>query len=131
MDVRFESALQMKAVSPHLTGTEVACECRYYDQMHMIHDFQQLSAETPSGLLYQLSRLATTMPAQMFVTSALPSNRFHPCRLFGSWVFSQNNPPEGSGKDTKLPISRQRLCAEDLFGKSICCSRLIAFSKSV
>jgi AraC-like DNA-binding protein len=58
--VRFESALQMKAVSPHLTWTEVACECGYYDQMHMIHDFDQLSAETPSGLLYHLTNVYQT-----------------------------------------------------------------------
>ncbi len=53
--VRFESAAQKKASSPHLTWTEVACECGYYDQMHMIHDFEQLSTETPSGLLFHLT----------------------------------------------------------------------------
>jgi AraC-like DNA-binding protein len=48
--VRFESALQTKAVSPQLTWTDIAYEYGYHDQMHMIHDFQQLSTDTPSGL---------------------------------------------------------------------------------
>lgn len=55
--VRFESAAQKKVSLPHLTWTEVACDCGYYDQMHMIHDFEQLSAETPSGLLYHLTNV--------------------------------------------------------------------------
>jgi AraC-like DNA-binding protein len=67
--VRFESAVQKKASSPHLTWTEVACECGYYDQMHMIHDFEQLSTETPSGLLGHL--------ANVFESGLHPADKTH------------------------------------------------------
>jgi AraC-like DNA-binding protein len=60
--VRFESALQRKVASPSLTWTEVALEYGYYDQMHMIHDFEQLSTETPSGLLYHLENVFQSGP---------------------------------------------------------------------
>lgn len=49
--VRFESALKAKAASPHLSWMNVAHEFGYHDQMHMIHDFRQLSGEAPTSLL--------------------------------------------------------------------------------
>lgn len=52
--IRFESALKAKALSPHTSWTTVAHEFRYHDQMHMIHDFQQLSGETPTAILGQM-----------------------------------------------------------------------------
>jgi AraC-like DNA-binding protein len=52
--VRFESALKTKASSPHKSWTTVAHEFGYHDQMHMIHDFQQLSGKTPAGILAQM-----------------------------------------------------------------------------
>jgi AraC-like DNA-binding protein len=52
--VRFESALKTKVSSPHRSWTTVAHEFGYHDQMHMIHDFQQLSGETPTGILGQM-----------------------------------------------------------------------------
>jgi AraC-like DNA-binding protein len=51
--VRFEAALKAKAACPHMSWTLVAQEFGYHDQMHMIHDFQQLSGETPTGILRQ------------------------------------------------------------------------------
>ena len=51
--VRYESALETKAFSPETSWTTVAHRFGYHDQMHMIHDFQQLSGETPSGILAQ------------------------------------------------------------------------------
>jgi|SRR5947209_15124342 len=51
--VRFEAALKTKAALPHLSWTMVAHEFGYHDQMHMIHDFQHLSGETPTGILRQ------------------------------------------------------------------------------
>jgi AraC-like DNA-binding protein len=50
---RYESALETKALSPETSWTTVAHRFGYHDQMHMIHDFQQLSGETPSGILAQ------------------------------------------------------------------------------
>ena len=55
--VRFESALQAKATSPKLTWTDIAHEYGYHDQMHMIHDFHNLSTDTPSGLLKHLANI--------------------------------------------------------------------------
>jgi AraC-like DNA-binding protein len=52
--VRFESALKTKVSSPHRSWTTIAHEFGYHDQMHMIHDFQQLSGETPTGILGQM-----------------------------------------------------------------------------
>ncbi len=52
--VRFESALKTKVSFPHRSWTTVAHEFGYHDQMHMIHDFQQLSGETPTGILGQM-----------------------------------------------------------------------------
>jgi AraC-like DNA-binding protein len=51
--VRYESALEAKAFSPGTSWTAVAHRFGYHDQMHMIHDFQQLSGETPTGILAQ------------------------------------------------------------------------------
>ena len=49
--LRFESALEAKAFRPLTSWTAIAHQFGYYDQMHMIHDFQQLSGETPTGIL--------------------------------------------------------------------------------
>ncbi len=53
--VRFEAALKTKAALPDLSWTLVAHKFGYHDQMHMIHDFRQISGETPSGILEQAS----------------------------------------------------------------------------
>jgi methylphosphotriester-DNA--protein-cysteine methyltransferase len=55
--IRFEAALKTKAALPHLSWTMVAHEFGYHDQMHMIHDFQHLSGETPAGILRQAEAL--------------------------------------------------------------------------
>jgi AraC-like DNA-binding protein len=55
--VRYESALETKAFSPGTSWTTVAHRFGYHDQMHMIHDFQQLSGETPSGILAQVESI--------------------------------------------------------------------------
>ena len=49
--VRFESALKTKAAFPQISWTTVAHEFGYHDQMHMVHDFQQLSGEAPTSIL--------------------------------------------------------------------------------
>lgn len=60
--IRFESALQTKAAFPALTWTAIAHEYGYHDQMHMVHDFHHLAADTPSGLL---THLANIFPADL------------------------------------------------------------------
>jgi AraC-like DNA-binding protein len=47
---RFQAALDRKARSSK-SWTEVAHELGYHDQMHMIHDFQNFSADSPSESL--------------------------------------------------------------------------------
>ena len=68
--VRFESALQKKAASPELTWTDIAHEYGYHDQMHLVHDFNLPSADTPSGLLRLL--------ANIFPTGLRTAEKTHP-----------------------------------------------------
>ena len=51
---RFEAALEAKARFATRSWTDVAHDFGYYDQMHMVHDFQELTGETPTELLTQL-----------------------------------------------------------------------------
>jgi len=53
---RFEAALDAKARVRNRSWTEVAHEFGYHDQMHLIHDFEQFSGETPTGVLTELRR---------------------------------------------------------------------------
>jgi AraC-like DNA-binding protein len=55
--IRFESALKTKASSPHQSWTAIAQQFGYHDQMHMIHDFEQLSGETPTGILGRMEKI--------------------------------------------------------------------------
>jgi AraC-like DNA-binding protein len=48
---RFEAALDRKARSSTKSWTDVAHECGYYDQMHMVHDFEGFTDETPTNML--------------------------------------------------------------------------------
>ena len=52
--VRFQSALETKALNAQKSWTEVAHNFGYYDQMHMVHDFEQLAGGTPTAMLAQL-----------------------------------------------------------------------------
>jgi AraC-like DNA-binding protein len=52
---RFEAALNLKAVSRLNTWTEIAHQLGYYDQMHMVHDFQQFSGDVPTRIASQLA----------------------------------------------------------------------------
>lgn len=51
---RFEAALEAKARFASRSWTDVAHDFGYYDQMHMVHDFEELTGETPTELLKQL-----------------------------------------------------------------------------
>jgi len=48
--IRFEAAMRKKASSLALNWTQIAHELEYHDQMHMVHDFQSLSGESPTSL---------------------------------------------------------------------------------
>jgi AraC-like DNA-binding protein len=51
---RFEAALRRKAAVPQTTWTDIAHVLGYYDQMHMVHDFDRLSGESPTAIDGQL-----------------------------------------------------------------------------
>ncbi len=46
--VRFQNSLQAKQRNKNIQLTELAYECGYYDQSHMINDYKLLSGKTPS-----------------------------------------------------------------------------------
>ena len=46
--VRFETALRRKAVAPAARWTDIAHSLGYYDQMHMVHDFNGFSGDSPT-----------------------------------------------------------------------------------
>ena len=51
---RFQAALDAKAVSPQRTWLDIAHSFGYYDQMHMVHDFESLGRNTPTNVIAQL-----------------------------------------------------------------------------
>jgi AraC-like DNA-binding protein len=51
---RFQAALDAKLASPQRTWLDIAHSFGYYDQMHMIHDFEKLGRSTPSQLIAQM-----------------------------------------------------------------------------
>jgi AraC-like DNA-binding protein len=52
--VRFESALESKALSSDESWTEITNRLGYFDQMHLIKDFKESSGEVPTSLINQL-----------------------------------------------------------------------------
>jgi AraC-like DNA-binding protein len=46
--VRFDAALKAKMVAPRRPWTDIAQACGYYDQMHMVRDFERFAGESPS-----------------------------------------------------------------------------------
>ena len=51
---RFEAALDGRARSRTSSWTEVAHAFGYHDQMHLIHDFERFSGETPTNALTEV-----------------------------------------------------------------------------
>jgi AraC-like DNA-binding protein len=52
--IRFEAALQRRAVSPSMPWTDIAHDLGYHDQMHMVHDFTRLSGDSPGAISCRL-----------------------------------------------------------------------------
>jgi AraC-like DNA-binding protein len=52
--VRFEAALRRQAAAPETRWGDIAHDLGYYDQMHMVHDFNRLSGDSPTGIGSQL-----------------------------------------------------------------------------
>jgi AraC-like DNA-binding protein len=53
--VRFSQAWIMKEQQPGISWIKVAHECGYYDQMHLIRDFQKFAGVSPSSIEAELS----------------------------------------------------------------------------
>lgn len=51
---RFQTALDAKLASPQRTWLDIAHSFGYYDQMHMIHDFEKLGRSVPTQLIAQM-----------------------------------------------------------------------------
>jgi AraC-like DNA-binding protein len=51
---RFQAALDAKVSAPQRTWLDIAHHFGYYDQMHMIHDFEKLGHNSPTRLVAQL-----------------------------------------------------------------------------
>ncbi|HEX6496002.1 MAG TPA: AraC family transcriptional regulator [Acidobacteriaceae bacterium] len=51
---RFQAALDAKVAAPQRTWLDIAHSFGYYDQMHMIHDFEILGRNCPSQLIAQI-----------------------------------------------------------------------------
>ncbi len=48
--IRFEAALQRRAVLPTTPWTDIAHDLGYHDQMHMVHDFTRLAGDSPDAI---------------------------------------------------------------------------------
>jgi AraC-like DNA-binding protein len=51
---RFQAALDAKLADPLRTWLDIAHSFGYYDQMHMVHDFERLGLNTPTQVLVQM-----------------------------------------------------------------------------
>lgn len=51
---RFQFAIDAKLANPERTWLDVAHSFGYFDQMHMIHDFERLGRNTPTQVLLQM-----------------------------------------------------------------------------
>jgi AraC-like DNA-binding protein len=83
---RFRSAVDMKLAAPQRTWREIAYAHDYHDQMHMIHDFKQLSGDTPSRVL---ARLGDGRPSALWPSDPSVTPRYS--------VLQKNDPSSSSG----------------------------------
>ena len=51
---RFQAALDAKLVNPQRTWLDIAHRFGYFDQMHMVHDFQDLGSHSPRKLVVEM-----------------------------------------------------------------------------
>ena len=73
---RFESALRIKAATPERSWTFIAHELGYYDQIHMVHDFLDLSGENPRATLVRALDGLSLDPPVWFAYSGNRLTRF-------------------------------------------------------
>jgi AraC-like DNA-binding protein len=56
--IRFNAALRAKTIAPRRLWTEIAHEFGYYDQMHMIRDFERFAGESPSAAMRRIAGIS-------------------------------------------------------------------------
>lgn len=61
--VRFSKAYRIREEQSHLSWTQIAHECGYFDQMHFIKDFKTFAGITPSLIEKELERQPARMQA--------------------------------------------------------------------
>jgi AraC-like DNA-binding protein len=71
--VRFESALRRKAEAPETRWTDIAHALGYHDQMHMVHDFNRLSGDSPTAIGSQLDMFVQPEVASLQLRSSSKS----------------------------------------------------------
>ena len=54
--VRFSQAWIIKEQQPGISWIKIAYECGYFDQMHLIRDFQEFAGANPSSIEAELSK---------------------------------------------------------------------------
>jgi AraC-like DNA-binding protein len=59
--VRIQSVLELIRLQPSLTGADVAAECGYSDQAHLIHECKALTGSTPARLVSTEPSLSVLM----------------------------------------------------------------------
>ena len=76
---RFQMAFDAKRVAPSRSWLSVAHEFGYFDQMHMIRDFQDLGGDAPSQILRQSGDLQPWSLGSPMIPNELPnpSARIH------------------------------------------------------
>ena len=63
--VRFSKAYRLRENFPELRWTNIAYECGYFDQMHLIRDFKEFAGITPGGIEKELENTPLRMQAHM------------------------------------------------------------------
>ena len=64
--VRFTKAWIIKENNPDVNWTNLAYECGYFDQMHLIHDFKEFAGVTPSVIQKDLRKAPFSLQHEVF-----------------------------------------------------------------
>lgn len=59
--IRFSQAYRLKVNHPRQSWTTIGYQCGYYDQMHLIRDFKEFTATTPTRLAQELRHAPLTL----------------------------------------------------------------------
>ena len=56
--VRFNAALEAKMSAPRRLWTDIAHDFGYYDQMHMVRDFEDFTGENPTAFIRRFDAMS-------------------------------------------------------------------------